>query len=110
MLDFQIQLEIMNNFICILEPFTIPTLCATVVWLAQLGNGRGWGNPDGLQVGVLHELGTGYDSPTHELSNKSKNIFFGPKLREIQPILKNSSKLSPSFLCHFGFFWACFDR
>jgi hypothetical protein len=54
----------------------------------QLGNGRGWGNPDGLRVRVPCGSGTGYDSPTRELSNESKNIFFGAKLKELQLILQ----------------------
>ena len=69
-----------------------------------LGNGTGLGNPYRLWVWVAHGLGAGNNSPTCEPSNKSKNIFFGPKLREIQPILQNSLNLgiSPSFLGHFG--------
>ena len=56
----------------------------------------------GLQVPA--GMGMGYDSPICQLSNEFKNIFFGPKLREIQPILQNSLKLSisPSFLGCFG--------
>ena len=65
-----------------------------------LGNGRGWGNPNGLRVGVPRRQGTGYDSPTCELSNESKNINLGPKLKELQLISQNSLKLavSPSIL------------
>jgi len=35
------------------------------------------------QVQVMHRLGMGYNSPTCELLNKPKNIFFGPKLKEL---------------------------
>ncbi|KDR80481.1 hypothetical protein GALMADRAFT_62096, partial [Galerina marginata CBS 339.88] len=43
---------------------------------------------------------TGLSNTTCELSNKSKNIIFGPKLKDLQLILQNSSKLalSPSIL------------
>jgi hypothetical protein len=43
-------------------------------------------------------------SSDRELSNEPKNIFCRPKLKEIQPISKNLSKLaiSPSFLGCFG--------
>jgi len=37
----------------------------------------------GSWVQVTHGSGTGYDSPTCELSNEPKNIFFGPKLKEL---------------------------
>ena len=31
-------------------------------------------------------MGTGNDSPTRDLQNKPKNMFFGGELNEIQPI------------------------
>ena len=61
--------------------------------------------------GVSVSPGVGHDSQTRELSNKPKNIYFEAKLKELQLILQNSSKLavSPSFLGRFGCFWTCFD-
>ena len=74
-----------------------------------LGKCKGYANPHGSRVSV--SPGLGHDSQTHELSNKPKNIFFEAKLKELQLILQNSSKLavSPSFLGRFGCFWTCFD-
>ena len=48
---------------------------------------------------------------TCDVQNEPKNIFFGPELNEIQPILLNSLKLaaSPSIFGHFGGSWAYFD-
>ena len=41
---------------------------------SELGNSTGWGNPCGLTGKVTHRSGTGYDSPTRQLSNKPKNV------------------------------------
>jgi hypothetical protein len=70
-----------------------------------------WVTRNGLRVWVPPGIGTGYDIPTRELSNESKNIIFGPKLKELQLILQNLSKLavSPSILGQFGHFWTLFD-
>ena len=46
-------------------------------------NSRGIANPCRSWVWVPAGMGTGHDGDTSQLSNKSKNIFFGPKLREI---------------------------
>ena len=73
---------------------------------------RVWVTRPGFRVRVPLGMGTGYDSPTRELSNESKNIIFGPKLKELQLISQNSLKLavSPSILGRFGLFWTFFDR
>ena len=72
---------------------------------------RVWVTRPGFRVRVPLGMGTGYDSPTRELSNESKNIIFGPKLKEVQLISQNSSKLavSPSILGRFGHFWTLFN-
>jgi len=77
----------------------------------SLGKSKGYANPQGSQVWVSPGPGPGHNSPTRELSNKPKNIFFEAKLKELQLILQNSSKfgVSPSFLGRFGCFWTCFD-
>jgi hypothetical protein len=71
----------------------------------------GLGNPARVPGTGTAGMGTGYDSPTRELSNESKNIIFGPKLKELQLISQNLLKLtvSPSILGRFGHFWTLFD-
>jgi hypothetical protein len=54
--------------------------------LAQLGFGTGLSNPDGLQVWVWGDAGTGDNSPIWDVQNKPKNMIFGRKLNEIQLI------------------------
>ena len=51
-----------------------PTSIPTPNEFSRLGNSTGWGNPCGLTGRVTHGWGTGYDSPTRQLSNKPKNV------------------------------------
>ena len=51
-----------------------------------LGKCTGFSYPHGSRVRVPAGMGTGSDSPTRDLQNKPKNMFFGGELNEIQPI------------------------
>ena len=45
-----------------------------VLCVRFIGNGMGSGNPCRLWVWVLAGMGTGYNSPTHQLLNESKML------------------------------------
>jgi len=51
-----------------------------------VGKCTGFSYPHGSRVRVPVGTGTGNDSPTRDLQNESKNMFFGGELNEIQPI------------------------
>jgi len=63
------------------------------------------------QVRLVTSMGMGNNLHTCDIQNKPQNIFFGPELNEIQPILLNSSKLaiSSSIFGHFECSWTYFD-
>ena len=56
-------------------------------WLAQIGNGKGPGDPHRSWVRILVDPGMGHDSPIRDVQNESKNMIFGHNLMEIQVIL-----------------------
>ena len=82
--------------------------------VASSHNGKcmGFSYPHGSQVRVPVGMGTGNDSPTRDLQNKPKNMFFGGELNEILTAnfvkiieIRCISPISPLFSMFLGSFW-----
>ena len=72
---FVLEMAVVMAMVAVLVMLEVVVLC--------VGNCKGWGNPSGLTGRVTHGWGTGYNSPTRELSNKPKNVQNGWDLDEL---------------------------
>ena len=76
MLDSDADVEAVQELVQIptARPSNLAKRHLRVEQKVALDNSTGWGNPCGLTGRVTHGWGTGYDSPTRQLSNKPKNV------------------------------------